>query len=107
MSAPGPMMQELSSAADAGSPGAKAAAGTWEKGPWLSQRLPSIVVEPSEVGTVESGELRWPPEGTQRGTPQSQPAAAPSPSLSGALGEVSDDTGSEAAGSMDQAHLTQ
>ncbi|XP_025037969.1 LBH domain-containing protein 1 isoform X2 [Pelodiscus sinensis] len=25
-------------------------------------RLPSIVVEPTEVGEVESGELRWPPD---------------------------------------------
>lgn len=46
-----------------------------EKGARLGQRLPSIVVEPSEVGAVESGELRWPPEGAQRGPPQSQAAA--------------------------------
>ncbi|CAB1331010.1 unnamed protein product [Coregonus sp. 'balchen'] len=26
------------------------------------QRLPSIVVEPSDGGNVESGELRWPPK---------------------------------------------
>uniref|UniRef100_A0A3Q3JM46 LBH domain-containing protein n=1 Tax=Monopterus albus TaxID=43700 RepID=A0A3Q3JM46_MONAL len=26
------------------------------------ERLPSIVVEPTEVNEVESGELRWPPE---------------------------------------------
>ncbi|XP_054650194.1 uncharacterized protein lbhl [Dunckerocampus dactyliophorus] len=26
------------------------------------ERLPSIVVEPTEVSEVESGELRWPPE---------------------------------------------
>uniref|UniRef100_A0A674JCG8 LBH domain-containing protein n=1 Tax=Terrapene triunguis TaxID=2587831 RepID=A0A674JCG8_9SAUR len=25
-------------------------------------RLPSIVVEPTETGEVESGELRWPPD---------------------------------------------
>lgn len=28
------------------------------------ERLPSIVVEPTEVNEVESGELRWPPENT-------------------------------------------
>lgn len=33
-----------------------------EKYPKLSKRLPSIVVEPTESGEVESGELRWPPE---------------------------------------------
>ncbi|KAG7282838.1 hypothetical protein CRUP_012228 [Coryphaenoides rupestris] len=27
------------------------------------ERLPSIVVEPTELSEVESGELRWPPEG--------------------------------------------
>lgn len=27
-----------------------------------SRHLPSIVVEPTEGGDVESGELRWPPE---------------------------------------------
>uniref|UniRef100_A0A671V2V5 LBH domain-containing protein n=1 Tax=Sparus aurata TaxID=8175 RepID=A0A671V2V5_SPAAU len=26
------------------------------------ERLPSIVVEPTELSEVESGELRWPPE---------------------------------------------
>ncbi|XP_018582995.1 protein LBH [Scleropages formosus] len=30
--------------------------------PKLSKRLPSIVVEPTESGEVESGELRWPPD---------------------------------------------
>ncbi|XP_041132582.1 protein LBH-like [Polyodon spathula] len=30
--------------------------------PKLSRRLPSVVVEPSETGEVESGELRWPPD---------------------------------------------
>ncbi|MGH0138436.1 UNVERIFIED_CONTAM: hypothetical protein FKN15_073357 [Acipenser sinensis] len=29
----------------------------------LKERLPSIVVEPTDVSEVESGELRWPPEG--------------------------------------------
>ncbi|XP_041951665.1 protein LBH [Alosa pseudoharengus] len=33
-----------------------------ERFPKLSKRLPSIVVEPTEGGEVESGELRWPPE---------------------------------------------
>nr|XP_056708101.1 LBH domain-containing protein 2 [Euleptes europaea] len=33
-----------------------------EKYPKLSKRLPSIVVEPTESGDVESGELRWPPD---------------------------------------------
>ena len=32
-----------------------------ERFPKLSKRLPSIVVEPTESGEVESGELRWPP----------------------------------------------
>lgn len=53
----------------------QAMVGAWEKGPRLGQRLPSIVVEPSELGAVESGELRWPPEGIQRGSSQSQAAA--------------------------------
>ncbi|XP_041831585.1 uncharacterized protein si:dkeyp-72h1.1 [Melanotaenia boesemani] len=30
--------------------------------PKLSRHLPSIVVEPMDVGEVESGELRWPPD---------------------------------------------
>uniref|UniRef100_A0A4W5PGI7 LBH domain-containing protein n=1 Tax=Hucho hucho TaxID=62062 RepID=A0A4W5PGI7_9TELE len=34
---------------------------THERNPKLSKRLPSIVVEPSDGGNVESGELRWPP----------------------------------------------
>lgn len=33
-----------------------------ERYPKLSKRLPSIVVEPTETGEVESGELRWPPD---------------------------------------------
>ncbi|XP_078516351.1 LBH domain-containing protein 2 [Lissotriton helveticus] len=33
-----------------------------EKYPKLSKRLPSIVVDPTESGEVESGELRWPPD---------------------------------------------
>ncbi|XP_031684719.1 uncharacterized protein LOC109893915 isoform X2 [Oncorhynchus kisutch] len=35
---------------------------THERNPKLSKRLPSIVVEPSVGGNVESGELRWPPK---------------------------------------------
>ncbi|XP_028678164.1 protein LBH [Erpetoichthys calabaricus] len=35
---------------------------THERYPKLSKRLPSIVVEPTESGDVESGELRWPPD---------------------------------------------
>ncbi|CAL8349668.1 unnamed protein product [Lota lota] len=37
-------------------------------GDWDHQRvrLPSIVVEPTELREVESGELRWPPEGTDQ-----------------------------------------
>ncbi|XP_041702929.1 protein LBH-like [Coregonus clupeaformis] len=35
---------------------------THERNPKLSKRLPSIVVEPSDGGNVESGELRWPPK---------------------------------------------
>lgn len=30
--------------------------------PHAKERLPSIVVEPTDVSEVESGELRWPPE---------------------------------------------
>ncbi|XP_073923205.1 LBH domain-containing protein 2 isoform X3 [Castor canadensis] len=71
------------------------AVGAWEKVPRLGQRLPSIVVEPSETGAVESGELRWPPEGTQRGAPQNQAAAAPSQSLPGEPRKAADDAGSE------------
>ncbi|KAM9201662.1 LBH domain-containing protein 2 isoform 1-T2 [Dugong dugon] len=80
MSAPQTTVLEPSSAEE-GSPAGKAALGTREKGPWLSQQLPSIVVEPSKVGPVESGEVSWPPEGAQRGPSQSQAAAAPSPNL--------------------------
>ncbi|EGV94875.1 hypothetical protein I79_004684, partial [Cricetulus griseus] len=72
-----------------------AAVGVREKGPRLCQRLPSIVVEPTDVGTVESGELRWPPEGTQRGTPQTQAAAVTSSSPPGTLGKASDHDGME------------
>lgn len=30
--------------------------------PQGKERLPSIVVEPTDISEVESGELRWPPE---------------------------------------------
>ncbi|XP_015224472.1 protein LBH [Cyprinodon tularosa] len=33
-----------------------------DRAPKLSRRLPSIVVEPTDSGDVESGELRWPPD---------------------------------------------
>ncbi|XP_069772573.1 protein LBH isoform X2 [Narcine bancroftii] len=33
-----------------------------ERFPKMTKRLPSIVVEPTECGEVESGELRWPPD---------------------------------------------
>ncbi|XP_068069100.1 protein LBH [Danio rerio] len=35
---------------------------TQERHPKLSKRLPSIVVDPTDGGEVESGELRWPPD---------------------------------------------
>lgn len=57
-------------------PSLQAMVGAREKGPRVGQRLPSIVVEPGEGGAVASGELRWPPEGAQRGSAQSQAAAA-------------------------------
>uniref|UniRef100_A0A2I3TN65 LBH domain containing 2 n=1 Tax=Pan troglodytes TaxID=9598 RepID=A0A2I3TN65_PANTR len=74
-----------------------AVAGAWEKGPRLGQRLPSIVVEPSEADPVESGELRWPLESAQRGPSQSRAAAAPSPSLPREPGKAADNAGSECA----------
>ncbi|GAB1297806.1 LBH domain-containing 2 [Apodemus speciosus] len=84
-------------------PAGKAAVGVREKGPRLCQRLPSIVVEPTEAGAVESGELRWPPEGTQRGTPQIQAAAASSPSPPGAPGKEGGDNVIQGASSGHQA----
>lgn len=50
-----PVMEE-------GGPSAQAFPDSREKYPKLSKRLPSIVVEPTESGEVESGELRWPPD---------------------------------------------
>uniref|UniRef100_A0A8D2CZA8 LBH domain containing 2 n=1 Tax=Sciurus vulgaris TaxID=55149 RepID=A0A8D2CZA8_SCIVU len=108
MSSPQPTLSELSPAEGTGDPAGKAVGSAREKGPRLGPRLPSIVVEPSEAGAVESGELRWPPEGTQRGALQSQVvAAAPSPSLLGTPGKAADDVGSECASSRDQAPLVQ
>uniref|UniRef100_A0A8C2SFW7 LBH domain-containing protein n=1 Tax=Capra hircus TaxID=9925 RepID=A0A8C2SFW7_CAPHI len=86
MSGPQPAAApRLGSDKQAGGP-AEAMVGAREKGPRLGQRLPSIVVEPSELGAVESGELRWPPEGAQRASAQSQAAAAPSPRPPGESG---------------------
>ncbi|XP_059771039.1 LBH domain-containing protein 2 isoform X1 [Balaenoptera ricei] len=107
MSAPQPAVPELSPAEEAGGLAGKAMVGAREKGPRMGQRLPSIVVEPSEAGAVESGELRWPPEGAQRGSAQSQAAAASSPHLPGAPGNVPDDTGNKCASSEDQCPCTQ
>ncbi|XP_053521962.1 LBH domain-containing protein 2 [Artibeus jamaicensis] len=72
---PRPAVPEPSPAEEAKGRAGQAVLGAWEKGPRPGQRLPSIVVEPSEAGTVESGELRWPPEGTQQGSPKIQGAA--------------------------------
>ncbi|XP_004450732.2 LBH domain-containing protein 2 [Dasypus novemcinctus] len=107
MSAPQPAMPEPRPAGEARGPVGEAVGGAREKGPRLSQRLPSIVVEPSEVGAVESGELRWPPEGTQRGPAQSQAAAAPSPSRPAEPGELPDDAGRVCSGSEDLAPAAQ
>uniref|UniRef100_A0A8C0S7H7 LBH domain containing 2 n=1 Tax=Canis lupus familiaris TaxID=9615 RepID=A0A8C0S7H7_CANLF len=105
MTTPQPAMPEISPAEEAGGPAGKAAVGAREKGPRLGQRLPSIVVESSEVGSVESGELRWPPEGALRGPAQSQ-AAASSPSGLGVPGKAPDDAGSQHASSKAQARQT-
>ncbi|XP_027428340.2 LBH domain-containing protein 2 [Zalophus californianus] len=101
MTAPQPAMPELSPAEETGGPAGKTAAGAWEKGPRLGQRLPSIVVESSEVGSVESGELRWPPEGALRASAKSRVAAAPSPRE--APEKAPDDASSERASCKDQA----
>uniref|UniRef100_A0A8C6BSM0 LBH domain containing 2 n=1 Tax=Monodon monoceros TaxID=40151 RepID=A0A8C6BSM0_MONMO len=107
MSAPQPTVPELNPAEEAGGLAGKAMVGAREKGPRVGQRLPSIMVEPGEGGAVASGELRWPPEGAQRGSAQSQAAAAPSPRLPGAPGKVPDGTGSKRASSEDQSPCTQ
>uniref|UniRef100_A0A8C4W281 LBH domain-containing protein n=1 Tax=Gopherus evgoodei TaxID=1825980 RepID=A0A8C4W281_9SAUR len=56
-------------------------------------RLPSIVVEPTEVGEVESGELRWPPDDflllegqDELFTDEEEQAAGPGPGESGGQG---------------------
>ncbi|KAI4062529.1 LBH domain containing 2 [Homo sapiens] len=103
MSTPRPAPPQPGAAEGAGGPEGKAVAGAWEKGPRLGQRLPSIVVEPSEADPVESGELRWPLESAQRGPSQSRAAAAPSPSLPGEPGKAADNAGSECACSEDPA----
>ncbi|XP_045679604.1 LBH domain-containing protein 2 [Phyllostomus hastatus] len=108
MNGPQPAVPEPSPAEEAEGRAGKAAVGAREQGPRLGPRLPSIVVEPSEAGAVESGELRWPPEGAQRGSPQIQGAAAPAPSLPGAPGDAAlDAAGSRRAGSGSQALAAQ
>ncbi|KAM7323685.1 hypothetical protein ACRRTK_017791 [Alexandromys fortis] len=102
MSIPQPAARENPMEGTGGGPAGTAAVGVREKGPRLCQRLPSIVVEPTEVGAVESGELRWPPEGTQKGTPQIQAAAVPSLSPPGAPGRTADHDGIEGASSGHQ-----
>ncbi|XP_043345302.1 LBH domain-containing protein 2 isoform X2 [Cervus canadensis] len=104
MSGPQPAAApELGPDKEAGGPAAEAMVGAREKGPRLGQRLPSIVVEPSELGAVESGELRWPPEGAQRGSARSQADADPSPRPPGAPGEAPADADDERASSAGQA----
>uniref|UniRef100_A0A2K5PXR3 LBH domain containing 2 n=2 Tax=Cebus imitator TaxID=2715852 RepID=A0A2K5PXR3_CEBIM len=93
MSIPQPAPPQPGPAEGAGGPAGKAVASAQEKGPRLGQRLPSIVVEPSEVDPVESSERRWPPEHAQRGPSQSGAAA----------GEPADDASSECVCSEDQA----
>ncbi|KAG8449272.1 hypothetical protein GDO86_016081 [Hymenochirus boettgeri] len=59
-----PAMEEFTLSASSGAEGhaVQIFPDTHEKHPKLTKRLPSIVVEPTECGDVESGELRWPPE---------------------------------------------
>ncbi|XP_077179883.1 LBH domain-containing protein 2 [Paroedura picta] len=59
-----PVMEEftLSQPEEEGGTTSQAFPDAHEKYPKLSKRLPSIVVEPTESGDVESGELRWPPD---------------------------------------------
>uniref|UniRef100_A0A8C7AZI1 LBH domain containing 2 n=1 Tax=Neovison vison TaxID=452646 RepID=A0A8C7AZI1_NEOVI len=99
MTAPQPAMPELSPAEEAGGPAGKALAGAREKGPQLGPRLPSIVVESPEAGSVESGELRWPPEGALRGSAQTQGVAASS--LREAPGKAPEDASSKHASCKD------
>ncbi|XP_059907708.1 LBH domain-containing protein 2-like [Gadus macrocephalus] len=48
-----------------------------ERVPKLSERLPSIVVEPMDSSEVESGELRWPPVETRSAETQEPRRTAP------------------------------
>uniref|UniRef100_A0A8D0L5Y5 LBH domain-containing protein n=1 Tax=Sphenodon punctatus TaxID=8508 RepID=A0A8D0L5Y5_SPHPU len=60
-----PVMEEFTlsqSPEEEGGPSTEEFPEAHEKYPKLSKRLPSIVVEPTESGDVESGELRWPPD---------------------------------------------
>ncbi|XP_010144387.1 PREDICTED: protein LBH-like, partial [Buceros rhinoceros silvestris] len=60
-----PVMEEFAlsqTPEEEGGPSSQAFSDSREKYPKLSKRLPSIVVEPTESGEVESGELRWPPD---------------------------------------------
>ncbi|KAM4667588.1 LBH domain-containing protein 2 [Amazona ochrocephala] len=60
-----PVMEEFAlsqTPEEEGGPSSQAFPDSCEKYPKLSKRLPSIVVEPTESGDVESGELRWPPD---------------------------------------------
>ncbi|XP_062483977.1 LBH domain-containing protein 2 [Pezoporus occidentalis] len=60
-----PVMEEFAlsqTPEEEGGPSSQAFPDSREKYPKLSKRLPSIVVEPTESGDVESGELRWPPD---------------------------------------------
>ncbi|XP_009998108.1 PREDICTED: protein LBH-like [Chaetura pelagica] len=60
-----PVMEEFAlsqTPEEEGGPSSQAFPDSREKYPKLSKRLPSIVVEPTESGEVESGELRWPPD---------------------------------------------
>ncbi|XP_071601590.1 LBH domain-containing protein 2 isoform X2 [Heliangelus exortis] len=60
-----PVMEEFAlsqTPEEEGGPSSQTFPDSREKYPKLSKRLPSIVVEPTESGEVESGELRWPPD---------------------------------------------
>ncbi|XP_063804559.1 LBH domain-containing protein 2 isoform X2 [Pseudophryne corroboree] len=59
-----PAMEEFTLSATSGAEGhaVQIFPDSHDKHPKLTKRLPSIVVEPTESGDVESGELRWPPE---------------------------------------------
>nr|AAI59102.1 Si:dkeyp-72h1.1 protein [Danio rerio] len=59
-----------------------------ERFPKLSKRLPSIVVEPTESGEVESGELRWPPDDLSPTDDRDKQAQAACEKLTGDVEEV-------------------